>query len=375
MNQDKKMTDVPRILIVDDVKANRFVLKNIIADMGFEPVLAENGVQALKLQPVCNPQLILLDISMPEMDGYEFCSIMKNNPATRDIPIIFISAFDEPQDIIKGFNLGGEDYITKPFIPEVVKARVGVHLKLSEANKAMMENNRRLQALISEQLKQIEQEKKNVLYALAHVARENSCYEDGHMERLSYNCKILSQAMQLSPLYEHIISDTYVETIELAAPLCDVGNVAIPMEILMKDEQLDKGEREMMQKHTVIGSKLLKDIRTSGDYNDFIQMSVDVAYYHHENWDGSGYPCGLAGDDIPLSAQIVALVSCYCALTEKRLYREAYSRADALAELEREAGIKFNPDIFKIYSKISRQLHYLNRPFARESAWDSVPAA
>ena len=113
----------------------------------------------------------------------------------------------------------------------------------------------------------------------------------------------------------------------------------------------------MMQKHTVIGSKLLKDIRTSGDYNDFIQMSVDVAYYHHENWDGSGYPCGLAGDDIPLSAQIVALVSCYCALTEKRLYREAYSRADALAELEREAGIKFNPDIFKIYSKISRQLH------------------
>ena len=252
MNQDKKMTDVPRILIVDDVKANRFVLKNIIADMGFEPVLAENGVQALKLQPVCNPQLILLDISMPEMDGYEFCSIMKNNPATRDIPIIFISAFDEPQDIIKGFNLGGEDYITKPFIPEVVKARVGVHLKLSEANKAMMENNRRLQALISEQLKQIEQEKKNVLYALAHVARENSCYEDGHMERLSYNCKILSQAMQLSPLYEHIISDTYVETIELAAPLCDVGNVAIPMEILMKDEQLDKGEREMMQKHTVL---------------------------------------------------------------------------------------------------------------------------
>ncbi len=357
MNQDNIMTDVPRILIVDDVKANRFVLKNIIADMGFEPVLAENGVQALKLQPVCNPQLILLDISMPEMDGYEFCSIMKNNPATRDIPIIFISAFDEPQDIIKGFNLGGEDYITKPFIPEVVKARVGVHLKLSEANKAMMENNRRLQALISEQLKQIEQEKKNVLYALAHVARENSCYEDGHMERLSYNCKILSQAMQLSPLYEHIISDTYIETIELAAPLCDVGNVAIPMEILMKDDQLDKEEREMMKKHTLIGSKLLKDIRTSGDYNDFIQMSVDVAYYHHENWDGSGYPCGLAGNDIPLSAQIVALVSCYCALTEKRNYREAYSRTDALAELEREAGIKFNPDIFKIYSKISRQLH------------------
>lgn len=357
MNQDSITTEVPRILIVDDVKANRFVLKNIIADMGYEPVLAENGVQALKIFQVCNPQLILLDISMPEMDGYEFCGIMKNNPATRDIPIVFISAFDEPQDIIKGFNVGGEDYITKPFIPEVVKARVGVHLKLSEANKAVMDNNHKLQTLINEQLKQIEQEKKNVLYALAHVARENSCYEDGHMERLSYNCKLLTQAMQLSPLYEQIISDTYIETIELAAPLCDVGNVAIPMEILMKDDDLNDDERKVMQTHTTIGAKLLKDIRTAGDYNDFIQMSVDVAHFHHENWDGSGYPSGIAGNDIPLSAQIVALVSCYCALTEKRIYRDAYSREDALAELQGEVGVKFNPDIYDIYTKISRQLH------------------
>lgn len=358
MNQDSiTTTDVPRILIVDDVKANRFVLKNIIADMGYEPVLAENGVQALKIFQVCNPQLILLDVSMPEMNGYEFCGIMKNNPTTRDIPIIFISAFDEPQDIIKGFNVGGEDYITKPFIPEVVKARVGVHLKLSEANKAMMENNRKLQTLINEQLKQIEMEKKNVLYALAHVARENSCYEDGHMERLSYNCRILTQAMQLSPLYEQLISDTYVETIELSAPLCDVGNVAIPMEILMKDDDLDDDERKVMQTHTTIGAKLLKDIRTAGDYNDFIKMSVDVAHYHHENWDGSGYPEGIAGNEIPLSAQIVALVSCYCALTEKRIYRDAYSREDALKELQQEVGIKFNPDIYDIYTRISRQLH------------------
>lgn len=356
MNHDSMNMDTPRILIVDDVKANRFVLKNIIADMGYEPVLAENGMQALKLYPICRPQLILLDISMPEMDGYEFCKIIKDNADTRDIPIIFISAFEEPQDIVRGFALGGEDYITKPFIPEIVKARVGVHLKLYDANKNMNETNRKLQALINEQLKQIEQEKKNVLYALANVARENSYYEEGHMERLRYNCRILAQGMQLSPLYEHIISDTYVETIELAAPLCDVGNVAIPMEILQKESALSLEEMAIMKTHTTIGAKILKDIRTTGDYNDFIQMSIDVAHYHHENWDGSGYPCGKVGEEIPLPAQIVALVSAYCALTEKRVYREPFSREDALAIMQQDAGVKFNPDIFDICRKISRQL-------------------
>lgn len=356
METDNIKAEPVRILIVDDVKANRFVLKNIIADMGYEPVLAENGVQALKIFPVCKPKLILLDISMPEMDGYELCGILKSSAQTRDIPIIFISAYDNPQDIIKGFNLGGEDYITKPFIPEVVKARVGVHLKLSEANKNSKDNNRKLQALISEQIKQIEQEKKNVLYALAHVARENSCYQNDHIERISYNCRILAQAMQLSPLYEHLISDTYVETIVLAAPLCDIGNVAVPMEILQKEDFLDEREREAMQRHTTIGAQLLKDIRSDGDYNDFIDMSIDIAFCHHENWDGSGYPRGLCGDEIPLSAQIVSLVSNYCALTEKRSYRGAHGSREALEELRREAGVMFHPDIYNICSRVARQL-------------------
>ena len=177
----------PRILIVDDVEANRFILRNIIVDMGFQPVLAENGVQALKVFPRCSPQLVLLDVAMPEMDGFEFCKIVKENPNTRDVPIIFISAFIDARDIVKGFQMGCEDYITKPFIPEVVKARVGVHLKLSEATKDLSEINRRLQVSVDEQLQQMEQEKKSVLYALANVARENSCYEKTHLERMGKN--------------------------------------------------------------------------------------------------------------------------------------------------------------------------------------------
>lgn len=151
---------VPRVLIVDDVEANRFVLRNVIMDMGYCPVLTENGLQALKMVQHIDPQLIILDIAMPEMDGFEVCQKLKENPLTREIPVIFISAFDEAEDIVKGFEIGGEDYIIKPFIPEVVKARVGAHLKIYEANSRMMEMNRKLQVSVHEQRKQVEMETK-----------------------------------------------------------------------------------------------------------------------------------------------------------------------------------------------------------------------
>lgn len=349
--------EIPRILVVDDVEANRFILRDIITDMGYQPILTENGIQALKMIQHIRPQLIILDIAMPEMDGYEVCQKIKGDAATREIPIIFVSAFDDPSDIVKGFALGGEDYITKPFIPEVVKARVGMHLKLYEANRRMMEMNRQLQVSISEQLKQMELERKSVLYALIRVARENACYDEAYMERLSYNCRILTEAMQLSALYGHLISDSYIATIELAAPLCDLGNMAIPTNILQKHGALTSEENAIMRKHTTIGARILRDVGEIGKDNSFIKMAIEIANYHHENWDGSGYPSGKKGDEIPLSAQIVAVVSAYCALTEKRIYRDAFSQEKAFEIMEADAERKFNPDIFWILKKIARQLH------------------
>lgn len=347
--------DTPWILIVDDVETNRFVLRNIITDMELQPILAENGVQALRIVERHRPQLILLDVSMPEMDGYEFCRIMKKDPTTRDIPIIFISAYDEPDDIITGFNLGGEDYITKPFIQEVVQARVGMHLRLHRAAQELAETNRRLQASVNEQLQQMEKEKKRVLYAMVSVARKNACYEENHMERLQYNCKVFSRAMQLSPKYENKVSDGFVETIEISAPLCDLGNVSIPSEILTKKGALTEEEQELVKTHTTVGADILRDIMDE-DYNDFIQMSIDIAHYHHENWDGSGYPCSIKGEEIPLSAQVVSLMSEFCALTEERGYRAAYSREEAIDIMEKEVGVKFDADLFDICKKIFRQL-------------------
>lgn len=346
----------PRILIVDDVEANRFVLRNIISDMGYQPILTENGMQALKVVEHMKPQLIILDIAMPEMDGYEVCEKIKSNPETRDIPIIFISAFDDPSDIVKGFNLGGEDYITKPFIPEVVKARVGMHLKLAESNRSATEMNRQLQISVNEQLKQLETERKKVLYALIRVARENASYDEKHMERVSYNCRILTEAMQLSAEYGHLITDNYIDIIELAAPLCDLGNLAIPTHILQKEGILDAEEVAVMQNHTTIGARILNDVKELGNDNGFIRMAEDIANFHHENWDGSGYPSGIKGEEIPLSAQIVAVASAYSALTEKRTYREAFEQEKAIEIMEADVD-KFNPYIFNILKKIVRQLH------------------
>lgn len=348
--------DIARVLIVDDVEANRYILKNVIFDMGHYPILAENGMQALKMIQRIKPQLIILDIAMPEMDGFEVCTKLKESPLTRDIPIIFISAFDEPGDIVKGFEIGCEDYIVKPFIPEVVKARVGAHLKLYDINTKVKEANRMLQVSVNEQRKQMETERKRVLYALLRVARENAYYNKSYMERLQSNCRILAEAMQLSTKFGHLISDQYINTIELACPLCDIGNLAIHTSILQKQEPLNEEEIKIIQTHTTIGAKILKDVEGLGDDNGFIHMAGEIAHFHHENWDGSGYPEGIMEEQIPLSAQIVGVIGAYCALTEKRIYRSAFSREEAIAMMEQEAGRKYNPDIFWVLKKIVNQL-------------------
>ena len=315
MVKEQTSKAVPLILIVDDVETNRFVLRDIITEMGYHPVLTENGVQALKLVERRRPELIILDVAMPKMDGYEFCQIMKQNPNTRDIPIIFISAFDNPTDIVKGFNLGGEDYITKPFIPEVVKARIGIHLKLAETSKNLADMNKKLQTSIGEQLSQMEQEKKNVLYALLRVVQEQESYDKEQMQRLTHNTRILAEAMQLSPLFGDMISDKYIETLELAAPLCNMENAGI-----------------------------LSDILKNGGYNEFVQMALEMVETWHENWkDG----------EIPLCAQIIAVTRAFSCLTASD---NAKSMEEAFELMQAEAGVKFNPDIVSIFRKIHRQL-------------------
>lgn len=345
-----------KILIVDDVENNRFVLRDIIQEMGYMPILAANGVQALKVLDRVKPQLILLDVAMPEMDGYEFCQIIKKDPEKREIPVIFISAFDDPADIVKGFAVGSADYIVKPFIPEVVKVRVGLHLKLYEANQEWQEANRLLQTSVSKQVKQIESEKKNVLHALARIARECVTYDEDLMQRMCYNGRILVEAMQLSVEYGHLVSDMYIDAIVLALPLCDLGEMALPTELLQKQE-LSSDERKLMQSHTGIGANILKDIQQIGDYNDFCQIAADMAENHHENWDGTGYPAGKQEEEIPLAAQIASIICAYCIATQHISNRDSQACEKAVDAMAEDAGKKYNPTIFKILQKVYRQFH------------------
>lgn len=340
------------VLIVDDVESNRLILGEIIGGMGCVPILAESADKALLQMKESLPQLVLTDISMPGMDGYQLCRAIKGNEATRDIPVIFISAFDNPQAIVEGLSYGGEDYITKPFVPEVIKARVNVHLRLNEARRKLLEMNRRLKASVDEQLCQMELEKKNILLALANIAKQNPDESKEDTGRLCANCRILAQGMQLSPVFGDRISDDFIDTIERAAPLCDIGKIGVPREILQKKEALTKEEQEAFKAHTLIGAKLLNDLYVNHDYNDFIGISADVIRHHHENWDGSGYPDGVAGDDIPLAAQIVAATARYTDLTGAG----GLSKEEALAVMKQEAGVKINPAIYGICAKISRQL-------------------
>jgi len=354
----EKETGKATVFVVDDMEINRVVLGEIISGMGCEPVLFESGEEALReirsrwKWGGIRPQLILTDISMPGMNGYEFCRILKSNEHTGNIPIIFISAYNESRDIVEGFSHGCEDYITKPFIAEEVQARVGLHLKLYAVTRELKETNRQLQVSVREQLRQMELEKKNFLYALAKIAARDAGYDRAFAERLKKNCRTLTQGMQLSPLFEGKISDTYIDTIELAAGLCDIGNIGVPREILQKKGPLTKQEQEALESHTLIGAELLEELRGSSDYNDFIMIAAEIVHYHHENWDGSGYPAGLKGQEIPLSARIISLISRYCNLTDK----DNLSGKEALLAMEEEAGTWFDPDIYKICCRISRQL-------------------
>lgn len=345
-----------RVLIVDDVESNRFILKNMVSEMGHTPILAENGSQAIRIVDRMKPSLLLLDISMPEMDGYEVCSILKSNINTRDIPIIFISGYDDVEDVEKGFMVGGDDYITKPLIPAIVKSRIKVQLRAYSKTRDLEEANRKLSATLSAQTNQLETEKREILNSLAKIARANSQFDDEYLERVSYNCRTLATALQLSPEYEGVISDTYVETLATASMLCDIGNVAIPKDILAKKGPLTTEEFDQMKQHCKIGETMLIDMNTSNDYNDFLKMASDIAGNHHENYDGSGYPMGKRGNEIPLSAQIVSVVMVYCALTEDRSFRDAYSVDNAFNIMDKEAEHRFNRPIYEALKKISRLL-------------------
>lgn len=352
-----KSEKVPQILIVDDVETNLLILENIIEGMGYIPRCAASAAEAAALISESLPRLVLLDVFMPEMDGYEFCERLKENPITRDIPVIFISAADSSEDKVRGFKLGAVDYIGKPFEVAEVTMRVNNHLKLYEMQQELEMSNRRLHSVISSQARRIEEEQKNILYALAALTEQRDSDREDHMENISYNCRMLAQSLQFSPEFTEEISEGFIETIEVASKLHDIGKLRVPSDEFEEVMQEPQDERQVRH-HAEQGAEILERVYQNTPGNSFLPMAIDIARYHHACWDGSGYPGGISGREIPLSARIAFVIDNYDMMTGGDGHEKTYSPQECIEMIKKESGTLFDPDIVSVFVKIRNQLRH-----------------
>ncbi len=356
MNRTSQNNSDISILVVDDVEVNLIILEEIIKNMGYEALLAQSVKEALEIIENREqlPKVILSDISMPETDGFTFCSMLKNDPYTKDIPVIFISAMDTASDLSKGFELGAVDYIPKPFEKTEVEMRISTHLKIYNMQRDLEENNKQLNLVVARQMEKLRVEQKNIMTALARLVESKENVSGSHYKNILYNSRILAEGMQLSPKFEDEVTDDFIDTIESSAGLHDIGKLMIPDQILLKNAPLDEEERRVMCTHAELGAKTLNDIYEGVEKNDFIEMAIDIAWYHHECWDGSGYPKGLKGKEIPLSARIVKVVDVFDAMISERHYKKPIPLDQTLAYMQEKSGTIFDPDIIRVFMRIYR---------------------
>jgi putative two-component system response regulator len=364
MNQTPDATEQANIIIVDDTPANLKVLVGMLKDSGHKARAFLSGKLALQAAENSPPDLILLDIMMPEMDGFEVCRQLKANAKLRDIPVIFVSALSEPIDKVKAFGAGAIDYVTKPFQSEEVRARVETHLKLRRLQVALEAQNRHLEDLVREQVREISDSQMITIFALAKLAESRDADTGKHLERVQIYCRLLATKLREDPRYSESISRTYVDNLFHASPLHDIGKVAIPDSILLKPGRLSTEEFEIMKTHPTLGALTLEAVRARYPRNAFINMGIAIARSHHEKWDGSGYPNGLAGEDIPLAARIVAVADYYDAMRCKRCYKAAATHEDTCEIIFAASGIHFSPRIIEAFRGLEREFREVREKMA-----------
>ncbi len=308
-----------KILLVDDEPNNLQLLRQILR-ASYQLIFAHNGQSALAAVAAHHPDLILLDVMMPDLDGYEVCRRLKADPLMHDIPVIFVTAMGDVDDEAAGFDVGAVDYIHKPVSPAIVIRRVQTHLSLVH-------------------VKELEDSQREAIYMLGAAGHYNDNDTGLHVWRMAAYARALAEAIGWP---EHL-----AERLELAAPLHDTGKIGIPDGILKAPRKLTAEEWVTMRQHSLIGYEILQCSHTP-----IFKMAAEIALYHHEKWDGSGYPKGLAGDNIPQSAQIVAIADVFDALTMKRSYKEAWSVEASLEEMRANSGTHFNPALLTIFLNI-----------------------
>jgi putative two-component system response regulator len=350
-----------RILIVDDQPDNLLILEDLLGRY-YTVHAAGDGEGALaRLADGDRPDLMLLDVVMPGMDGFEVCRRVKAAPALRDMPVLLLTSLDSAADEEYGLSLGADDFIHKPYSPPVVLARVNNHLKLARAGRLLRDRNEDLERLVAErtreircQAEQLVRSKQEVIAsqgatitALCSLTEVRDNETGGHIRRTQHYVRVLAEQLRDHPRFRHELNDETIDMMFRSAPLHDVGKVAIPDAILLKQGKLTPAEWEIMKRHPTYGRDAIAQAeRELGDQGgSFLRFAREIAHCHHEKWDGSGYPQGLAGDDIPVSARLMAAADVYDALMSRRAYKEAYSHERAVQMIQAERGRHFDPDV------------------------------
>jgi len=345
----KDMTD---ILIVDDDPDNLQVLERFLKKKGYRIRLAQSGSVALQTAERDPPDLVLLDINMPDLGGFEVCRLFKENEQLRSVPILFLSGLDNTTDKVKAFQAGGVDYVTKPFQFEEILSRVETHLKMRRLQIELEKHSRNLESLVREQVKEISDSQLAAIFALAKLAESRDEDTGKHLERVQTFCKLLAAKLSEQPRYRDHIGSTYTENIHHASPLHDIGKVGIRDSILLKPGKLTLEEFETMKNHAILGAQTLEEVRSKYPKNAIINMGIAIARSHHEKWDGSGYPDGLAGEDIPLSARIMAVADVYDALRSKRCYKLRLSHERSCAIILENSSTHFDPSVVEAFGEL-----------------------
>lgn len=348
------------VLVVDDEAININLLVELLKDE-YRTIVATNGAQALRRVQENTPDLILLDVMMPDMDGFEVCRRLQAEENAKNIPIVFVTAMGDNADEAVGLDIGAVDYIRKPFSPPVVRARVRNLLELKQARDFMLAQNEILEEKVRERTSELAVTQDATIRSLATLAEMRDNETGAHLRRTQNYVRATARRLQNHHRFKDILDDATIDLIYKSAPLHDIGKVGIPDAILLKPGKLTPEEFTTMKEHAVFGRDALMAAEEQLGSNSFLKYAKDVALTHHENWDGSGYPQGLKGDDIPVAGRLMMIADVYDALISKRVYKPAFTHEMAMELIKEDSGKKFDPDIVTAFFEIEADIREIGK--------------
>ncbi len=366
---DELLKAKPVVLVVDDTADNLMLMNNLLKDL-YKVKVANSGERALQIVAAAEPpDLILLDIMMPGMDGFEVCRTLKANPESAAIPVIFLTAKVAVEDEELGFSLGAVDFISKPISPPVLLARVKTQLAMKSHVDFLRDNNAFLQAEVEKRTRDIMAIQDVTILAMASLAETRDSDTGNHIRRTQHYVRLLAKQLQTQPKFAPLLSDETIELLYKSAPLHDIGKVGIPDRILLKPGKFEGNEFDIMKTHTTLGWNAITYAENAlGAPVAFLRLAKEIALYHQEKWDGSGYPEGLRGEEIPLSARLMALADVYDALISRRIYKEGMSHDKARTIILQGAGSHFDPDIVAAFVAVEQGFIEIARRYADSDA-------